>query len=107
MQRARKKLPCADTRHFQNCMLSKNGNFGGVRYGYAEGTKMSIVKTSISLTREEAADIVARFQELLERPSITKIILFFDPDRFVTSNRWEHLPEAHSFIAVENDPIKS
>ena len=60
-----------------------------------------VVKTVLDLTREEAVEIVTRFSELLEDPDVTKIGLFFNRERFRTTDCWKHQPEAHSFIAVE------
>ena len=63
------------------------------------------MKTSLALTREEAMTIVAYFQDILQDPSVTKIALVFDPERFVTSDRWVERPDVDCpFIAVEAGP---
>ncbi len=64
---------------------------------------MATLKTSISLTREEAQEIVESFQEILQEPVVAKIVLFFDTHR-LTTVPWLPLPsEVHPFIAVEKE----
>jgi hypothetical protein len=58
------------------------------------------MKASITLTREQAAEIVETFNTVFQDDqSLTTMTLFFDPDA-VTVRAWEIHLDAHPFIAL-------
>jgi hypothetical protein len=61
---------------------------------------MKAMKASVSLTREQVAEIVDTFNTVLQddtsREGMTQ---FFDPDA-VTVSEWEIHPDTHPFIAL-------
>jgi hypothetical protein len=61
---------------------------------------MQAMKASITLTREQVAEIVETFTTVLQDDeSLPTMTLFFDPD-VVTVRAWEIHPYAHPFIAL-------
>jgi hypothetical protein len=61
---------------------------------------MLAIKASITLTREQVAEIVETFHTVLQDDtSFEGMTLFFDPD-VVTVSEWELRPDAHPFIAL-------
>ena len=61
---------------------------------------MLAMKASITLTREQAAEIVETFNTVFQDDqSLTTMTLFFEPD-VVTVSEWELRPDAHPFIAL-------
>jgi hypothetical protein len=58
------------------------------------------MKASVSLTREQVAQIVDTFNTVLQDDTSREgMTLFFDPDT-VQVSEWERHPEAHPFIAL-------
>jgi hypothetical protein len=61
---------------------------------------MLAMKASITLTREQAAEIVETFHTVLQDDeSLSTMTLFFEPDA-VTVRAWDIHPDAHPFIAL-------
>ena len=61
---------------------------------------MLAMKASITLTREQVAEIVETFNVVLQDdPSLEGMTLFFDP-AVVTVSAWELHPDTHEFIAL-------
>jgi len=61
---------------------------------------MQAMKASISLTREQIAEIVDTYNVVLQDDmSLEGMTLFFDPDT-VKVSEWEIHPDAHAFIAL-------
>jgi hypothetical protein len=61
---------------------------------------MQAMKASITLTREQVAEIVETFNTALQDDtSLEGMTLFFDPD-VVTVSEWELRPDVHPFIAL-------
>jgi hypothetical protein len=61
---------------------------------------MKEMKASISLTREQVAEIVDTFNTVLQDDtSLPGMTLFFDPDT-VKVLEWEIHPNTHPFIAL-------
>jgi hypothetical protein len=61
---------------------------------------MQAMKASITLTREQVAEIVETFTTVLhDDESLPTMTLFFDPDA-VTVRVWDIHPDAHPFIAL-------
>ena len=61
---------------------------------------MKAMKSSITLTREQLAEIVTVLNaEFQENKSLATMTLFFDPDA-VTVAEWEIHPDCHPFIAL-------
>jgi hypothetical protein len=61
---------------------------------------MKEMKASISLTREQVAEIVDTFNTVLQDDaSLSGMTLFFDPDT-VKVSEWEIHPNTHPFIAL-------
>ena len=61
---------------------------------------MKEMKASISLTREQVAEIVDTFNTVLQDDaSLSGMTLFFDPDT-VKVSEWGIHPDAHPFIAL-------
>jgi hypothetical protein len=61
---------------------------------------MNAMKASITLTREQVAEIVTTFNEVLQDDtSLEGMTLFFDPDT-VKVSQWEIHPNTHPFIAL-------
>jgi hypothetical protein len=58
------------------------------------------MKASITLTREQVAQIVSTFNEVMQDdPSREGMTLFFDPDTAIVTE-WEIHPNTHPFIAL-------
>lgn len=61
---------------------------------------MQAMKASITLTREQGAEIVGTYNVVLQDDtSLEGMTLFFDHDT-VTVSAWEMHPDAHPFIAL-------
>ena len=61
---------------------------------------MLATKASITLTREQVAEIVETYATVLQDDmSLEGMTLFFDPDT-VEVREWEVRPDAHPFIAL-------
>ena len=61
---------------------------------------MLAMKASITLTREQAAEIVETFNTVFEDDqSLTTMTLFFEPNVIAVSE-WEIRPGTHPFIAL-------
>jgi hypothetical protein len=61
---------------------------------------MKAMKASITLTREQVAEIVDTFNVVLQGDtSLEEMTLFFDPDT-VRVAEWEIHPDAHPLIAL-------
>ena len=61
---------------------------------------MLAMKASITLTREQAAEIVETFNTVFQDDqSLTTMTLFFEPD-VITVSEWEIRPGTHPFIAL-------
>ena len=61
---------------------------------------MKEMKASISLTREQVAEIVDTFNTVLQDDtSLQRMTLCFDPDT-VKVSEWEIHPNTHPFIAL-------
>ena len=61
---------------------------------------MTAMKASITLTREQLAEIVDTFNTVLQDDtSLEGMTLFFDPDT-IKVTEWDIRPDAHPFIAL-------
>jgi hypothetical protein len=61
---------------------------------------MQAMKASITLTREQVAEIVETFNVVLQDDSsLEGMTLFFDPDT-IKVTEWELHTDAHDFIAL-------
>jgi hypothetical protein len=61
---------------------------------------MQAMKASITLTREQVAEIVETFTTVLQDDeSLPTMTLFFEPD-VITVSEWEIRPGTHPFIAL-------
>ena len=61
---------------------------------------MTAMKASITLTREQLAEIVDTFNVVLQDDTrLEGMTLFFDPDT-IKVTEWEISPDAHPFIAL-------
>jgi hypothetical protein len=61
---------------------------------------MKEMKASISLTREQVAQIVDTYNTVLQDDTSREgMTLFFNPD-MVTVSEWEIHPDCHPFIAL-------
>ena len=61
---------------------------------------MQTMKASITLTREQVAEIVETFTTVFhDDESLETMTLFFDPDA-VTVRAWDIRSDAHPFIAL-------
>jgi hypothetical protein len=61
---------------------------------------MLAMKASITLTREQLAEIVDTFSVVLQDDTkLEGMTLFFDPDT-IKVTEWEIHPDAHPFIAL-------